>query len=237
MTQDGGLERLVKMLHEFCLAPPPPENPALFYGLAPPSARPPKLTPTLNPHSFDKHAAYRFSLAFQCVVNIGVRGSEAIRSRVVQAGTLEVVGCILEAWLAKKGFALGPSPSASGAPRETREQRHARRQALAEQRTRDEANELARALQRQIRVDAVSYRVAHSIALLTLLQRDDIASTSDDGDTSTEVSTTTTPLRSNTPTASVVVPGRERSGTIIARRTWDPPHPQREAPASPSTLR
>lgn len=155
MTQDGGLERLVKMLHEFCLCPPPPENPALFYGLAPPSARPPKLAPALNPQQFDKHAAYRFSLAFQCVVNIGVRGSESIRSRVVQAGTLDVVGCILEAWLAKKGFAVGPSPSASGAPRETREQRHARRQAAAEQRQRDEAAELARALQRQIRVDAV----------------------------------------------------------------------------------
>ena len=50
--------------------------------------------------SFDHHAAYHFSLAFQCVVNIGVRGSESIRSRLVQAGTLEVVECILEVWLA-----------------------------------------------------------------------------------------------------------------------------------------
>ncbi|KAF9016140.1 hypothetical protein BDZ89DRAFT_1166425 [Hymenopellis radicata] len=218
MTQDGGLERLVKILHEFCLCPPPPENPALFYGLAPPSARPPKLAPALNPQQFDKHAAYRFSLAFQCVVNIGVRGSESIRSRVVQAGTLEVVGCILEAWLAKKGFAVGPSPSASGAPRETREQRHARRQAAAEQRQRDEAAELARALQRQIRVDAAQ----------------EMASTSDEGDTSTEVSTAPTPLGSNTPTGAVVVPGRDRSGTIIARPTWDPPRAQRQPPASPS---
>ncbi len=36
--------------------------------------------------------------------NIGVWGSEPIRSRVVQAGALDVVGCILEAWLASKGF-------------------------------------------------------------------------------------------------------------------------------------
>ncbi|EJD38561.1 hypothetical protein AURDEDRAFT_43547, partial [Auricularia subglabra TFB-10046 SS5] len=31
--------------------------------------------------NFDRAAAYRFSLAFQCVANIGVRGSEPIRSR------------------------------------------------------------------------------------------------------------------------------------------------------------
>ncbi|KIK25045.1 hypothetical protein PISMIDRAFT_362016 [Pisolithus microcarpus 441] len=153
MTMDGGLERLVRILHDFCMCPPPPENPNFIYGLSPPNARPQKLLPTLNPPNFDKHAAYRFSLAFQCVVNIGVRGSERIRSRVVQAGTLDVVGCILEAWLANKGFAVGPSSSASGIPRETREQRMARRQALAEQRQREgvpAAAELTRALQRQI---------------------------------------------------------------------------------------
>ncbi|KAL4074937.1 hypothetical protein V8B97DRAFT_2022540 [Scleroderma yunnanense] len=153
MTMDGGLERLVRILHDFCMCPPPPENPNFIYGLSPPNSRPPKLIPTLNPPSFDKHAAYRFSLAFQCVVNIGVRGSEPIRSRVVQAGTLDVVGCILEAWLANKGFAIGPSSSASGLPRESREQRIARRQALAEQRQREAAPaaaELTRALQRQL---------------------------------------------------------------------------------------
>ncbi|KAG6849176.1 hypothetical protein H0H93_010741 [Arthromyces matolae] len=134
MTMDGGLERLVRILHDFCLSPPSPENASLLYGLMPPSIRPPKPAPTLNPTSFDKQAAYRFSLAFQCVVNIGVRGSEPIRSRVVQAGTLEVVGCILEAWLANKGFAVGPSSSATGMPRETREQRQARRDAVQRQR-------------------------------------------------------------------------------------------------------
>jgi hypothetical protein len=56
----------------------------------PPNARPPKLAPLLNPLTFDKHAAFHFSLAFQCIVNIGVRGSEPIRSRVVQAGTLDI---------------------------------------------------------------------------------------------------------------------------------------------------
>lgn len=150
---DGGLERLVRILHDFCMCPPPPENPAVLYGLSSPQAHPPKLVPTLNPKSFDKQAAYRFSLAFQSVVNIGVRGSEQIRGRVVQAGTLEVVGCILEAWLAGKGFAVGPNAMISGMHRETREQRMARRQAQHELRHREQAQQLARALQRQVTVD------------------------------------------------------------------------------------
>ena len=149
MVMDGGLERLVRMLHDFCVSPPPPENPALLYGLLPPNYHPPKPVPTLIPKAFDKHAAYRFSLAFQCIVNIGVRGSELIRSRVVQAGTLDVVGCILESWLASKGFAVGPSSSATGMPRETREQRAARKQAQADMRARQQAAELARALERR----------------------------------------------------------------------------------------
>lgn len=157
MTMDGGLERLVRILHDFCICPPPPENAALLYGLTPPNTRPPRSIPTLNPSSFDKQAAYRFSLAFQCVVNIGVRGSEPIRSRVVQAGTLDVVGCILEAWLANKGFAVGPSASATGLPRETREQRQARRDAhlLARQREREQAQQLERDLQRRLQLEQV----------------------------------------------------------------------------------
>ena len=106
----------------------------------------PQPVPALNPKSFDRHAAYRFSLAFQCVVNIGVRGLEPIRSRVVQAGTLEVVGCILEAWLASKGFAVGPNANTGGYPRESREQRHQRRQQQLEQRQRDAMDQVARTL-------------------------------------------------------------------------------------------
>ena len=148
MTMDGGLERLVLILYEFCISPPQPENPSLLYDLIPPSFRPAKLPPALNPSSFDKHAAYRFSLAFQSVVKIGVRGSEPIRSKVVQAGTLDVVGFILEAYLANNGFAVGPSSTATGLPRETREQRQARRTAMMEQRQRDEVAYLQRALER-----------------------------------------------------------------------------------------
>ena len=99
-------------------------------------------------------------MAFQCVVNIGVRGSEPIRSRVVQAGTLDVVGCILEAWLANKGFAVGPSSSATGMPRETKEQRQQRR---IEQRQREEAAHLQRALQRQLQLEqSRSSRPSHT---------------------------------------------------------------------------
>ena len=79
----------------------------------------------------------------QCIVNIGVRGRKLICSQVVQAGILDVVGCILESWLASKGFAVGLSSSATGIPRETREQHVARKQAQAEMRARQQAVELS----------------------------------------------------------------------------------------------
>ena len=64
-------------------------------------------------------------------------------------GTLDVVGCILKSWLASKGFAVGPSSSATGMLRETRKQRAARKQAQAEMRARQQAVELAHALERR----------------------------------------------------------------------------------------
>ncbi|KAI0761553.1 hypothetical protein BD413DRAFT_456461, partial [Trametes elegans] len=231
MTMDGGLERLVRILHDFCISPPPPDNPAIFYGLSPHGAHGPKPVPTLLPKTFDKHAAYRFSLAFQCIVNIGVRGSEPIRSRVVQAGTLDVVGCILEAWLASKGFPVGPTVGANGMPRETREQRLARRQAQLESRQREQAAAIARALERQIAADRLLRPTDAS-------QRAEISQ--DDTDTSTETSTNATPNGGNTPTGTVVVPARDRSGTIIARPIWDQPattttrRPHRSRPIAPA---
>ncbi|KAI9507871.1 hypothetical protein F5148DRAFT_1201335 [Russula earlei] len=263
MVMDGGLERLVRMLHDFCISPPSPENPALLYGLLPPNYHPPKPVPTLIPKTFDKHAAYRFSLAFQCIVNIGVRGSELIRSRVVQAGTLDVVGCILESWLASKGFAVGPSSSATGMPRETREQRAARKQAQAELRARQQAARdfeqrqdflhgsiqtirgRSRASELTIRAAAAAEedeRMDTSLDSAALsddsnaTQADisgvdspvptfDAASAAAGSDqdtaTSTDTSRNQTPAGSNTPTGTVEVPGRDRSGTIIARPIWD----------------
>ncbi|KAF5391739.1 hypothetical protein D9757_001825 [Collybiopsis confluens] len=211
MTMDGGLERLVRLLHEFCLCPPPPENPSLFYGLAPPSARTPKPLPTLNPTSFDKHAAYRFSLAFQCVVNIGVRGSEPIRSRVVQAG-----------------FAVGPNtPGVSGNTagwgsygRETREQRHARRQQQRQMlRDVEEAAELARALQRQMSHSQESS--AQTTAVITEADQDQDISAVADADT---VASRIEISSAEEDEGSVVISsgGRDRSGTVVARANWDP---------------
>ncbi|KAH7098472.1 hypothetical protein BKA62DRAFT_622545 [Auriculariales sp. MPI-PUGE-AT-0066] len=77
LTFDGGLERLVRILRDFCIAPPPPENAQVFYGLAPPLPYNAVLVVSSSDRvAFDRGAAYRFSLAFQCVANIGVRGSE-----------------------------------------------------------------------------------------------------------------------------------------------------------------
>lgn len=45
-----------------------------------------------------------------------------------------------------------------------------------------------------------------------------------DTETSTDASTNVTPVGSGTPTGSVVVLSRDRSGTIIARPVWDPTH-------------
>ncbi|QRW19828.1 MYND Zn-finger protein [Rhizoctonia solani] len=96
------------------------------------------------PYQIDPLAARTLSLAFQCVVNIGVRGSEHIRRRVVQAGALGVVSCILAVWLKGKGFAIGPSATGSGAPRESREVRVRRQEEALE---RQRALELPRALE------------------------------------------------------------------------------------------
>ncbi|KAF8257922.1 hypothetical protein EI94DRAFT_1626267, partial [Lactarius quietus] len=40
MVMDGGLDRLVRMLHDLCLIHPLPENPTLLYGLSPPNYHP-----------------------------------------------------------------------------------------------------------------------------------------------------------------------------------------------------
>ncbi|ORZ02895.1 hypothetical protein BCR43DRAFT_449977 [Syncephalastrum racemosum] len=47
----------------------------------------------------DMRHVWKWSLAFQCVVNIGVRGTEQIRTRVVEAGMIPVVLRVLENFL------------------------------------------------------------------------------------------------------------------------------------------
>ncbi|KAI7831601.1 hypothetical protein BC939DRAFT_517693, partial [Gamsiella multidivaricata] len=46
----------------------------------------------------DKKNGLKWTLAFQCVVNIGVRGTEHIRKRVVQAGMIPVIVNVLESF-------------------------------------------------------------------------------------------------------------------------------------------
>ncbi|CDZ96538.1 Zinc finger, MYND-type [Phaffia rhodozyma] len=111
LTLDGGLERLLHILRNSSIPRPLPPPPDL-YGL---SLHPaiPASTGLLSP---DRAIAYRFSLAFQCVSNIGVRGSEAIRTRVVQAGVLDIVAQVLEIWLKSKGMSIEAGSSGTGAP-------------------------------------------------------------------------------------------------------------------------
>lgn len=93
---DGGLERMLDILRESAL-PREPTMPDLWGLNGPSTAR------TIN---VDRAISLRHSLAFQCVVNIGVRGNENIRTRVVQAGALDIVAQILESWLKKNGVAI-----------------------------------------------------------------------------------------------------------------------------------
>ena len=115
MTIDGSLERLVLGL--LLLAPGPGKPVGNL--LLPPSSRPPKQIPTLNTAQFDEDVAHRFSLAFQCVVNSDVRGSEQIRRRVVQAeGHSMWLGIFLKLGR-QTSFSVGSSSNAPGDERAT----------------------------------------------------------------------------------------------------------------------
>lgn len=104
---DGGLERLLDILRDSTLPRPQPPTPPDIWGFnGPPSAR---------DISLEKQIALRHSLAFQCVVNIGVRGTEEIRTRVVQAGTLDLVAQMLESWLIAHGVHIHASTLGSEA--------------------------------------------------------------------------------------------------------------------------
>ncbi|TXT15622.1 hypothetical protein VHUM_00125 [Vanrija humicola] len=105
LTMDGGLERMLDILRDSCL-PREPTMPDLWGLNGPSTAR------TIN---VDRAISLRHSLAFQCVVNIGVRGNETIRTRVVQAGALDIVAQILESFLKESGVAIFSSSLGSQA--------------------------------------------------------------------------------------------------------------------------
>ncbi|WWC63378.1 uncharacterized protein I303_105978 [Kwoniella dejecticola CBS 10117] len=97
LTVDGGLERLLDILRDSCLPKDSSQHQDLW-GLNGPS--------TARVITLDRANSLRHSLAFQCVVNIGVRGSEEIRTRVVQSGALDLVAQILESWLKDHGISI-----------------------------------------------------------------------------------------------------------------------------------
>lgn len=49
--------------------------------------------------SKDMMDMWKWNLAFQCVVNIGVRGTEAVRTRVVEADMVPVIATILDNYI------------------------------------------------------------------------------------------------------------------------------------------
>ncbi|KAI8979978.1 hypothetical protein BDB01DRAFT_798330 [Pilobolus umbonatus] len=52
----------------------------------------------------DKHSLWKWSLAFQCVCNIGIRGTEHLRLRVIEAGILPIVVKVLEVFIQRLGL-------------------------------------------------------------------------------------------------------------------------------------
>lgn len=102
---DGGLERLLEILQESALPRSATSPIADWYSL-----RGPHTAAVIN---HQQQISLRHSLAFQCVVNIGVRGSEMVRTRVVQSGALDVVAQIMEVWLQGKGMSIHSGPLGS----------------------------------------------------------------------------------------------------------------------------
>ena len=151
MTMDGGLERLVRILYEFCICPAPPENPAILYGLIPPNSRPPKLAPALNPHSSatkpplppqnnNRQNAANNVPAPSCITNTFAAFFGGERTDMKPRSSSWYIRCrrmLLEAWLANKGFAVGPSSSATGLPRESRNRGRGKRLLIYRERCSD----------------------------------------------------------------------------------------------------
>jgi len=123
LTQDGGLERLISIVGG-CLDLAFPETAApAVQRLEASTSKLPAATATHGRKRravpFKPFSAYAdgsdgqdyknlpailhtYGFALQCLVNIGVRGSEAIRTRVVEAGILKVVFRILNSFLVNR---------------------------------------------------------------------------------------------------------------------------------------
>ncbi|OLY83000.1 MYND-type zinc finger protein samB [Smittium mucronatum] len=73
LTTDGGLERLVRILK----------------------------TSKISQDSKDSYQTWKWLMAYHCIINMGIRGSQEVRTRVVQAGAISIIINILEAYLKK----------------------------------------------------------------------------------------------------------------------------------------
>lgn len=94
LSNDGGIERLVAILHE-CQS-------CNFTSLD-----------ALHVNEQKLLTAWKWTLAFQCIVLIGTRGTEKIRLKVVCAGMLPVIATIFDNYqcLRENAFAAGQSIS------------------------------------------------------------------------------------------------------------------------------
>lgn len=77
LSKDGGIERLIEILHE-CHNSTFSSNDSVFHGE--------KMLLT----------GWKWTLAFQCLVLIGTRGTEKIRTKVVDAGILPIIATVLD---------------------------------------------------------------------------------------------------------------------------------------------
>ncbi|KAG7694246.1 hypothetical protein KL929_003950 [Ogataea haglerorum] len=75
LSQDGGLERLVDILYE-CQSPTTEKEKCI--------------------------SAWKWVLAFQCLVLVGTRGNERIRKKVVDAGMIPIIATILDNYVISK---------------------------------------------------------------------------------------------------------------------------------------
>lgn len=110
LANDGGIERLIEILHE-C-------HQSLF-------------TTRDSIFNLEKKVltAWKWTLAFQCLVLVGTRGTEKIRRKVVLAGILPIIATVLDNYLTLNellwkqgllvlGLLLSQTPTAPPAPEE-----------------------------------------------------------------------------------------------------------------------
>ncbi|CAD6582094.1 MAG: hypothetical protein CYPHOPRED_001837 [Cyphobasidiales sp. Tagirdzhanova-0007] len=105
LTVDGGLERLITIVGACLdLAFPDPDRQKASARRCVPFKPFTAYANGNNPiHYVDMHALlHTYAFALQCLVNVGVRGSEQVRTRVVEAGVLSVVSRILSGFLATR---------------------------------------------------------------------------------------------------------------------------------------